>query len=111
MLHNLHRLKLLQTGLLGDFVFPLVGVMFEMTDIGDVADIPHLVSEPTEVTIEDIEGYGGTGVAEMAVAVDRRAADIHSDPTLMDGTEEFLASRKGIVNQEVVGFHRCIVEV
>ncbi len=94
VLHNLHRLQLFEAGLLGDFVLTLVGVMLEMAHVGDVADIADLVAEPTEVAVEDIECDGRTRVAQMAVAVDSRAADIHAHAPLVDGTEEFLVSRK-----------------
>ena len=44
VLRHLHRLELLQTRLLGDFVLALVGIVLQMAHIGDVSDITHLIT-------------------------------------------------------------------
>ena len=44
VLRHLHRLELLQTRLLGDFVLTLVGIVLQMAHIGDVSDITHLIT-------------------------------------------------------------------
>ena len=62
VLHNLHRLELLEPCLFGDLVLSLVGVVLEMAYIGDVAHVAHLVAQPGEVAEKDVEGDGGAGV-------------------------------------------------
>ena len=98
VLHHLHRLQLLQPRLLGDFVFPLVGVMLQVAYVGDVAHVAHLKAKVGEVAVDDVEGNRGAGVAEVAVAVDRRAADVHPDPPLVERPEIFLVALERVIN-------------
>ena len=44
VVRDLHRLELLEPGLLGDLVLALVGVVLEVADVGDVAHVAHLVA-------------------------------------------------------------------
>ncbi len=44
VLHHFHGLKLFEPGFLGHFVLTVVGIMFEMAYIGDIAHISHLVA-------------------------------------------------------------------
>ena len=44
VLGNLHRLQLFQTSLLGYLVLTLVGIVFQMTYVGDVTDVAHLIA-------------------------------------------------------------------
>ena len=106
VLHPLHRLELLDPGFLGYLVLPLVGVVLQMAHVGDVAHIAHLVAQVAEVAEQDVERDGRTGVTQMAVAVDRGAADVHPDAILMDRTEKLLISRQGVVDGKLVRFHR-----
>ena len=89
VLHYFHRLKLLDAGFLGNLVFAVVGVVFEVPDVGDVTDITHLVAEMLQVALDDVKGYGRTGMSEVSVAIDRRPAHIHSDRTFMERFECF----------------------
>ena len=93
----LHGLKLLEAGLLGYLVVALVSVVLEVPDIGYVPDIAHLVAKMAEITEEDVECYGGAGVAEMGVAVDCGAADIHADIGGMERLEAFFLAVEGVV--------------
>ncbi len=79
VLRYLHWLQLLESRLLLNLVIALVGVVLEVSDIGDVTHIAHLVSEMLQIAEEDIERDGGTGVSKMRVAVNRWSADVHSD--------------------------------
>ena len=54
-----------------------------MANVGDIAHVAHLIPQMGQVSEEDVESDGGAGVAEMCVAVDRRTADIHSDPAFV----------------------------
>ncbi len=86
-LHHLHRLKLLETGFLRDFVLAGISVMLQMAHIGDVAHIAHLQAEMTQIAVKDIKSDGRTGVAQMGVAIDSRAADIHAHVPFVERRE------------------------
>ncbi len=77
-----------------------------MAYIGDVAHITHGVTQVTEIAEQHIESNCRTCMPEMAVAINRRAAHIHSHPSLMKGTEQFLAPRKGVIDAQIMLFHR-----
>ena len=83
VLHHFHRFELFEACLLRNLVLAVVGIMFEVTYVGDVADVAHLVAEVTEIAEKYVEGDCRTCVTEMAVAVDGRTADIHPDLSLM----------------------------
>ncbi len=105
ILHHFHRLKLLYAGFFRYLVLALVGVMLEMAHVGDVAHIAHLVAEMSQIAEHHVERDGRTGMSEMAVAIDRRAADIHAHAPLMDRTEQLFAAGKRIIDCQIVGFH------
>ena len=85
----LHWLKLLQTSLLGNLVLTLVGIMLQVAHIGDVAHIAHLVAQLLQVAEQHVEGDGRTGVAQVRVAIDRGAADVHPHLSGFDRYEFF----------------------
>ena len=82
--------------------------MLEVAHIGDVADVAYLVAQMGEVAEEYVEGDGRTGVSEMSVAVDRGSAYIHSHTPFVDRAEKLFVARKGVVDGEIVGFHRKV---
>ena len=45
ILNHLHRLQLLQSGLLADLVLSFISIMLKVTDIGDITDIAHFIAE------------------------------------------------------------------
>jgi len=92
VLDYLHGLELFETRLFGDFILSVVGVMLQMAYIGDIAHIAYLVAEMLEVTVYNVKGYGGTGVSEMAVAIDRWSAYIHTHPLRVDRSELLLGA-------------------
>ena len=87
VLCHLHGFQLLQTSLLGNFVLAFVGIVFQMTHIGNVAHIAHLVAKVLQIAINHIERDGRTGVAQVAVTIYRRSADIHTHATFGQRTE------------------------
>ena len=60
ILHHFHGLKLLKACFFGYLVFAAVGVMLQMTYVGDVAHIAHLISQMGEVAIQYVERNGRT---------------------------------------------------
>ena len=95
-LPHFHRLELLQAGLLCDLVLSFVGVMFEVTYIGYVADIAYLVAEMAQKLHEHIVCHSRSGMAEMRVSIYGRAADIKSHMTFIKRLEQLLLSRKRV---------------
>ena len=49
ILHHFHRFQLFQTGFFGNFIFPFVGIIFEVTHIGNVTDVAHLISQMQQI--------------------------------------------------------------
>ncbi len=88
VLSHLHRFELFEPGFLCNLVLTLVGIVFEVSHVGDVADVAHLVADMEQVAVEYVEGYGGTGMAEVSVAIDGGATYVHSDTAFVDGTEK-----------------------
>ena len=97
ILRHLHRFELFEPGLLGDFVLAFVGIVFEVSHVGDVAHVTHLVARGPEVAEQQVEGDGGAGVSEMGIAVDGRAADIKSHERRVQRLELFFLAGERIV--------------
>ena len=72
--------------------------MLQMAHVGDVTHISYLISQMLQVTKHQVEGDGGTGMAQMGVTIDRRAADIHTHIGGMKRFETLLLSCQCIVN-------------
>ena len=93
-------IEVLEARLLGDLVLALVGVVLEVSDVGDVAHVTHLVTQGLEVAEQQVEGDRRACVAQVGVAIDRGAADIHAYMLGVDGLEGLLAARERIVQIE-----------
>ena len=98
ILRNLHRLELFQAGLLHYLVLALVGVVLKVAHVGDVAHVPYLIPKVLQVTEKHVKRYRGAGVAQVRVAVNGRAAHVHSNVWSVQRLEAFLPSRKCIVD-------------
>ena len=89
VVRHLHRLQLLKASLLCDLILSLIGIMLQMAYIGNVANIAHLISQMGEVTVQNIESNCRTGVSQMCVTVNSRAADIKSNVSFVNRFEYF----------------------
>ena len=96
VLDYLHRLQLLQPCLLRNLVLTLVGIVLQMPHVRNVADIADLVTEVFQQPEKHVVCDTGTGVAQVRVAVDGRAADVHTDVAFVDRLEQFFVTGKGI---------------
>jgi len=90
---------LLEASLLGYLVFALVGIVLEVPHIGDVAHVAYLVAQVLQVAEEDVKSDGGTGVAQMGIAIYGGTAHVHAHMILVQGLEELLAACERIVNE------------
>jgi hypothetical protein len=95
-LYHFHRLQLLQASLLCNLVLTLVSIMLEVSYIGDVANITHLVTQVSQQFYEYVVCHSRTGMSKMCVAINSRAADIQAYASLIDGFEDFLFPSQGI---------------
>ena len=102
-LDHLHGLEVLEPGLLANLVFPVVGVARQVTDIGDVPDVAHLVSEVDEIPEDHVEGQEGPHIAEVNIAVHGRTTDVHAHVGRVEGNEAFLFPAQRIADVEVRG--------
>ena len=87
VLCHLHRFELFQTGFLGYLVFAVVGIMFQMPHIGDIAHVAYFVADMREIAEKQVESYGRTCVSQVRVAIDGRSADVHAHMRGVQGYE------------------------
>ena len=78
--------------------------MLEMTHIGDVAHIAHLIAQMTQVAEHDIKGDGRPRMSQMWVSIDGGTAYIHAHIGGMEGFERLFSSGERIVDQKCL-FH------
>ena len=76
VLSYLHRLQLFKTSLLFYFVIALIGIVFKVSHVGDIAYIAHLIAQMAQIAEKYVEGNSRPGMSQMRVAVYRRAADM-----------------------------------
>ena len=100
-LDHFHGLQILEFRLLRDLVLAFVRIVLQMAHVGDVPHVADLVAEVLEKPEKDVVCNARTGVAEMRVPIDGRAADVHAHVARMDGHEELLAARQGIGQKEI----------
>ncbi len=98
VLHHFHGLELLKACFLGNLVLAFVGVVLKVAYIGDIAHIAHLVAKVGEISVNDIECDGRTGMSEMAVAINCRPADIHAHHVIMKRMEFLFPAGHGVVD-------------
>ena len=108
---HFHRLELLQPCLLGNLVLSLVGVVLQVSHVGDVADVAHLVPQVLQVAEDEVERDGRARMPQVGVTVDGGTTDVHAHMRSMQGNELLLLAGQCIVDVQFL-FHRwlCLVE-
>ncbi len=86
-LHQLHRLDSLSSYPLHNAILTRVE---EMSHIGYVLDIAHLIAEIAQVAHDSVEVDVCLAMAEVSIFVNRWPADVHSNPPLLPGYELLL---------------------
>ena len=99
VLCHLHRLQFLQTSLLGNFIFAFVGIVLQMPHIRNITHIAYFITDMLQVTEQQVERNGRTGMSQMSIPIYCRPADIHPDTTRRDGFELFLFTGKRIIDK------------
>jgi hypothetical protein len=74
-----------------------IGIVFKVSDVGNIAYISNLITQITEVPEEDIKSYGRPGMAQMRIAIYCWTAYINSDTRRMKWFENFFAAGKRVV--------------
>ena len=98
ILHHFHRLELFETGFLGNLVFTIVSIMFQVADICYVAYIAYLVSYMSQITEQQVESDSRPCVAQVGVTVNRRTANVHTHMRFVQWDELFLFSCECVIN-------------
>ena len=101
ILGHLHGLQLFQSGLLGNLVLALVGIVLQVAHVRDVAYIAYLVANVCEVAEQEVKGDGRTGMSQMGIAIYCGTAYIHAHPSLVQGAEKLLLPAECIVDNLV----------
>lgn len=102
ILRHFHRFKLLKPRFLGYFILTFVGVVLKMAHVGNIPHIAHLISYMLQITEHHVESDCGTRVSEMRIAINCRAANIHSYPSRSERLELLLHSGACVVDQKLL---------
>ena len=107
VLSHLHRFELFEPGFLADLVLAFVGVVLKMSHVGDIAHVTHLVTGRPQVAEQQVERNGRTGVSQVRIAVNGRAADIKSHERSFQRHEGLFFACQGIMDRQI-RFHGCV---
>ena len=100
ILGYLHGLQLLQSCLLGNLILSLVGIVLQMSYVGDVPYITYLIAQVLQIAEHQVEGDGRTGMPQMGVAIHRRTTHIHTHMGCIQRLEALLLPCQRIINDQ-----------
>ena len=78
ILSNLHWLQLFKTCLLFDLIVTLVGIVLQVTYIGNIAYVAHLVAQVFQIAEHQVESDCWTCVSQVWIAIYSRSTNIHT---------------------------------
>ena len=110
ILYHFHGLELFQAGLARNLVFPRVGIVLEMSHIGNVPDITYLISQMPEQTHQYIVSNSRTGMSQVRVAIYGRAADIKPYVAGYKRFEFFFLTGKRVMEVKI-SLHDCTLSM
>ena len=93
ILHHFHGFQLLEPGFLGNFIFALVGIIFEVTHIGNVTHITYFISQVAQVTEYQVECNGRARMPQVSISIYSRATHIHAYMRGINGNKQFFLAR------------------
>jgi hypothetical protein len=99
ILDDLHGLQLFDPCAFGDLVFAFIRVVFQVTYIGDISNVPDLVAKVTQVTRHYIKHHKRAHVAPVHVIIDRRTTYVHAHMARIDGRKRLLFPAEGVGNR------------
>ncbi len=100
VLYDLHWLKALSSCLPSNLVFAFIGIVREVSHVGDVLHVANPIAHVLQITAHYVKGEVYFGMSNVSVSIDSRAADIHTHKPLMDGDERLLLSGKVVVDPQ-----------
>src|SRR3990172_2839642 len=68
-----------------------------MADIGNVLHVRNAIAEVAKVSGQNVEADVALGVAQMRMAIDRRPANIHPDPSGLQRLELLFIPRQTVM--------------
>ena len=96
LLHDLHRLQLLQPCALGDLVLTGIDIIHQVAHIGDVAHVAHFVAQVCEPAVEHIESCEAAHIAQVHIAVHGWSAHVQANERRVQRNELFLLARQRV---------------
>src|SRR5687768_7910680 len=97
-LNQLHGLKLFQLGFFAYFIFCFSAFFFKMSGIGNITYIPHLITFPAEVSVNNIKGYIRPRMTEMTLTAHCWTTNIHAYQAGSNRFEFFFFFSIGIID-------------
>ena len=97
-LHHFHWFQLLDSGFFKNWIIAAFSVVLQMARIGNVAHIAHFVAQVFQISKNQVEREKSAAIAQMHIAINSWAANVHTHCAFVNGSEFFLAFGKRIVN-------------
>ena len=69
-----------------------------VVNVGDVADVGHVVTGGLQPAVNHVENHHHAGVAKVAVVIDGHAADVHANLVRFDGGEYLFFAFQRVVD-------------
>ena len=102
ILSHFHWFQLFESCLLSNLVLALIRIVFQVSHIGDVAHIAHLVTEVLKIAENDVEGDGRTRMTQVGIAINGWTTNVHAHERSMKRFEWLLGATQTIVNIELI---------
>src|SRR5690554_5627282 len=91
-LYDLHRFQLFKFCFFGKFIIALIVITLQMSRIGNIPHIPHLISNMKQIPVNQVERDKGPAISQMHITVDRWSANIHPYKRGVDWFEKFFGT-------------------
>ena len=92
------NIRVVYVGGSGNHARLLIDAPREIVDIGDVAHIGHVEATGAQPALNHVENHQHAGMSEMAVVVNRHAANVHADLARFDRNKILLFPDQGVVD-------------
>jgi hypothetical protein len=98
VLNYLHGFQRFEPGFLQDLIFSLIGVVFKVTHISDISDIPHFILQVEQEAVEHIKSNGLAGMSKVSIPIYGGSTGIKTNERRVKRFEVLFLSGQGIVN-------------
>jgi hypothetical protein len=97
VLHHFHGFEGFQSGLHQDLVLSFVRIIFQVSYIGDITNIPHFIAQVLEIPEEYIKGYGLARVTQVSITINSGTTGIETNKRRINGFKSLLFPGQGVV--------------